>query len=503
MGNAVYPRYKAWKANGVSPAAGYYLYTYVSNSTVPKATYSDGTLETANANPIVLDSNGEATIFLSPGDYRFDLKTPGGALINTFDPVNSSSTGGSGTSSLGTVESIAALRLLTPPAIATSYQVLGYYAVGDFGGGLFYFNPLSAATDDGGYVIRPSTNPTLGRWLRLNDRPISVKFWGWVGSGAPVDATAIAAMLAYTTALVNPDYYHIPGQLTIYSKQTFQYGADSASVEFGSALELKLATSGTQHIVLAPAGVAVLTTTPSAVVAAQLVEAGLGIRIDGAAAGAPAAAGTIIKGTVHGLDIRGITGSSYDLTIWDAAASKPILANYAGGQDLAIYGKVNIGNVGGALLTLQTPALTVIHNSMTGTTQASLGLYSVLSSACTLLGLGVDIQIANVAGAYTMTEAKAIRIQDAAKGAGSAITTQYGLFIEDQSKGTTNYAIKTGAGIVQLGDILMLIASSTARATLNIPSGTAPTSPVSGDCWYDGTNLKFRDGGTTRTITWT
>lgn len=48
-----------------------------------------------------------------------------------------------------------------------------------------------------------------------------------------------------------------------------------------------------------------------------------------------------------------------------------------------------------------------------------------------------------------------------------------------------------------------LAASTTSYASLVIPSGTAPTSPASGDMWYDGTNLKFRDGGTTRTITWT
>lgn len=45
-------------------------------------------------------------------------------------------------------------------------------------------------------------------------------------------------------------------------------------------------------------------------------------------------------------------------------------------------------------------------------------------------------------------------------------------------------------------------ASTTSRSGVRIRSGTAPSSPNSGDLWYDGTNLKFRDGGTTRTITW-
>ena len=46
-------------------------------------------------------------------------------------------------------------------------------------------------------------------------------------------------------------------------------------------------------------------------------------------------------------------------------------------------------------------------------------------------------------------------------------------------------------------------ASATSAAPINIPAGTAPTSPVDGDVWYDGTNLKFRVSGTTKTVTLT
>jgi hypothetical protein len=47
----------------------------------------------------------------------------------------------------------------------------------------------------------------------------------------------------------------------------------------------------------------------------------------------------------------------------------------------------------------------------------------------------------------------------------------------------------------------VLAPSVTARASLRIPSGTAPTSPVNGDIWFDGTNLQMRIGGVTRTFT--
>jgi hypothetical protein len=51
------------------------------------------------------------------------------------------------------------------------------------------------------------------------------------------------------------------------------------------------------------------------------------------------------------------------------------------------------------------------------------------------------------------------------------------------------------------GAILNTAASTTAMASLNIPSGTAPTSPTNGDIWSDGSDLKVRLGGTTYTLT--
>lgn len=47
----------------------------------------------------------------------------------------------------------------------------------------------------------------------------------------------------------------------------------------------------------------------------------------------------------------------------------------------------------------------------------------------------------------------------------------------------------------------VLAPSVTARASLRIPSGTAPTSPVNGDIWFDGTNIQMRIGGVTKTFT--
>lgn len=86
-----------------------------------------------------------------------------------------------------------------------------------------------------------------------------------------------------------------------------------------------------------------------------------------------------------------------------------------------------------------------------------------------------------VSGAGATIDANAV-------GTGTPITTL-------TFAGFTSYAF---------GAKITTVASAAAAAGLNLPTGAAPTSPVAGDLWSEGTSLKFRDsGGTTRTLTWT
>lgn len=58
------------------------------------------------------------------------------------------------------------------------------------------------------------------------------------------------------------------------------------------------------------------------------------------------------------------------------------------------------------------------------------------------------------AAAYTTAEARALHIFDAVKGAGSTITTQVGIRIDNQTQGGTNNAIITGTGPCSFGDAI-------------------------------------------------
>ena len=63
------------------PAALHLLYTYESGTTTPLETYTDATGDTANANPITLDSAGRANLWIGNRVYALELKTPAGVLV--------------------------------------------------------------------------------------------------------------------------------------------------------------------------------------------------------------------------------------------------------------------------------------------------------------------------------------------------------------------------------------------------------------------------------------
>jgi hypothetical protein len=70
------------------PLVGGQLYTYIAGTTTLQATYTDSTATTANTNPIILDSRGEANVWLGGAIYKFVLKDADGALIWTVDYIS-------------------------------------------------------------------------------------------------------------------------------------------------------------------------------------------------------------------------------------------------------------------------------------------------------------------------------------------------------------------------------------------------------------------------------
>ena len=101
----VYPRFISWKQNAssvwVRNDSGT-INTYITNTTTNKTTYSDVAKTTAHANPIVLNSTGEATIFLNTdGLYTFLIKDSAGATVATINDLGSDTTTSSSTTESG------------------------------------------------------------------------------------------------------------------------------------------------------------------------------------------------------------------------------------------------------------------------------------------------------------------------------------------------------------------------------------------------------------------
>lgn len=165
---------------------------------------------------------------------------------------------------------------------------------------------------------------------------------------------------------------------------------------------------------------------------------------------------------------------------------------------LAVTGASTLtGNVGIGAGINTAVGLYVRSAALAGTDQ--YGVYSAapFTSAATNSAAAFVAEAKTAAASFTVGSLYGLFITDATKGAGSAITTQYGIRIQDQTQGATNYAIYTNAGLVRFGDRVLTTASVAGKAGLNVPHGTAPSSPVDGDIWTTTTGLYVRINGVT------
>jgi hypothetical protein len=82
------PKFTAWDKNG-NPLAFGRLYTYQARTNIPKPTYQSEDQVVENTNPVILNGEGYANIYLS-GSYKMVLKDSDENEIWTSDPVSAS-----------------------------------------------------------------------------------------------------------------------------------------------------------------------------------------------------------------------------------------------------------------------------------------------------------------------------------------------------------------------------------------------------------------------------
>lgn len=193
------------------PATGKFLvggklYTYLANTSLatPKATYTNQAGNASNTNPIILDAYGQATVFWS-GAYDVVLKDSADNIIGTYyglstltDAADITYDGATISSVLlnnmaYSVNSITNLRGIDKTAY-TYAIVMGYYADGDGGGGVYWYDSGDTTTADNGGSVIVATDG--GRWkLETFGQPMSVMQFGAKPDGV-TDASS-----AFTDAL--------------------------------------------------------------------------------------------------------------------------------------------------------------------------------------------------------------------------------------------------------------------------------------------------------------
>ena len=147
--------------DGINPSDGALLYFYATGTTTLKTTYSDESLSTANANPVVADSDGVFSDIWMDGSTRYKvvLKDKNAVQIWEADPVIS---GMSSADVAKVFDTVAAMVADTDLSIGGIVQTAGYTAKGDGGDNLYEIVAAATGTDDGGSYIDLATHQAKG-----------------------------------------------------------------------------------------------------------------------------------------------------------------------------------------------------------------------------------------------------------------------------------------------------------------------------------------------------
>jgi hypothetical protein len=178
------PKLQFFDANG-NPLVGGKLYTYAAGTTTPLATYTDSSAGTPNTNPIILNSRGEANVWLDNTTYKFVLKTSADVEIWTVDNISNA---------INTSQILAAGgSASSPPYTFATDNDTGMYlaAVGQLG-----------LTVNGTPVLRSTpTAMTIGQVGGSND--VDVTLYGDLTMGGNAKTTPVAVTFSATAMTVN------------------------------------------------------------------------------------------------------------------------------------------------------------------------------------------------------------------------------------------------------------------------------------------------------------
>lgn len=226
------------------------------------------------------------------------------------------------------------------------------------------------------------------------------------------------------------------------------------------------------------------------------------------------AAGTINNPTLRGVhatpvaltstagttQIVGVTGGNFEATRTYAADLSTNTSNVVRGVSGAATINASVGAASTAFA--QCFSGTYTNAAAAHTVTDAFGYRALFSNAgttTTFTAFGLSTALLTNSG--TITTLYGLRLETPTNT--GTITNRWGVSQEDAAAnnvlaGKTAIGQAAGTAATAQAD---LGASTTAAASLRIRTGVAPTTPNDGDIWFDGTALRIRIAGVTRTVT--
>jgi len=209
------PKQQIYGSDG-NPLVGGKIYTYAAGTTTPLATYTDAGAGTANTNPIILNSLGQANIWLGSSSYKFSVYTSTDVLLYTVDNINapldaaglatalSSPTPiGNTTPNTGAFTTLAATTGNITTVNATTVNATTITATGVTTTGTLTFSGGGSITKPFEEAVQPITATAASNQLTLTLNPTTLEFRSaTLGSGtvSSINLASAASLVVPTSA---------------------------------------------------------------------------------------------------------------------------------------------------------------------------------------------------------------------------------------------------------------------------------------------------------------
>lgn len=391
------PRFRAFDANG-DPLSGGKLYTYEAGTSTLKDTYTTADGDVPNANPVVLDADGYADIWLGDGGYKFILKNSADVELWSVDDIGGSSSTAFG----GDVNTISANTVINSVyansvILASGTISLSLAAASDVGEG-FYFSVKNTSSGvitidpDGSETINGASTLALAQdesaliitngvaWFSLflyqgfakvgaaNTFTEPNAFNKTVTMGAAFNANKGADIASATTTDIGAatgNFIHVTGTTTITGLGTIQAGTER-TVRFAGVLTL---THNATSLIL-PTGANITTAAGDT---ARFISEGSGNwrcvsynRSTGVAVSTDGSGLTSIRSATVVAPVATTSGTSVTIASGLPSGIKQITINFEGVSTSGTSNPmIQIGDSGGIEATGYTSASSVFTSSVT------------------------------------------------------------------------------------------------------------------------------------------